>query len=69
LTSAQSGSVVFVIEADGEELLRSKLTKSGQVPRDEIDLTGKQKLELIVEDGGDGTRSDWGLWLEPTLER
>jgi hypothetical protein len=32
-------------------------------------VASKKTLELIVEDGGDGNRSDWGLWLEPVLTR
>lgn len=65
----QRGSVVFIIKADGKELWRSRLTKPGQLPRYQIDVTGKQDVELIVKDGGDGNRSDWGLWLEPMLSR
>ena len=27
------------------------------------------RLELIVEDGGNGNASDWGIWLDPKLLR
>jgi len=40
-----------------------------QVQRSQIDLADTETLELIVEDGGDGTSMDWGLWLEPVLRR
>jgi len=64
-----AGSVVFVIKADGKVLWRSKLTKSGKLHRYDVDINGKQNLELIVENGGDGNASDWGVWLEPNLQR
>lgn len=63
------GSCVFVIKADGKQLWRSKMIKSAKQPAFKVDVTGKQSLELIVEDGGNGNGSDWGLWLEPQLSR
>jgi hypothetical protein len=33
----------------------------------QTDLTGAQKLELIVEPAEDGNHNDWGLWLNWTL--
>lgn len=63
------GSVTFIIKADGKEIWNSRRTKPGKLHRYNIDLTGKQTLELIVNDAGDGKGSDWGLWLEPTLNR
>jgi hypothetical protein len=63
------GSVVFVVKGDGQELFRSKVVKD-HVARDvDVSLEKVQQLELLVEDGGDGNRSDWGVWLSPTLER
>ncbi|WP_435892829.1 NPCBM/NEW2 domain-containing protein [Oceaniferula spumae] len=63
------GSVKFVIKADGEKIWSSRVIKAGQQPQFNVDVTGKKKLELIVEDGGDGNGSDWGIWLEPVLSR
>lgn len=63
------GSVVFIIKADGKQLWRSRLIKSGKLQTYNLDIAGKQNIELIVQDGGDGNGSDWGLWLEPTLSR
>jgi len=63
------GSVVFVILKDGKEAFRSNIVKMHQVQRSQIDLADTETLELIVEDGGDGTSMDWGLWLEPVLRR
>ncbi len=69
LPSRPGGSVVFVIRADDREVFRSPRTGSGQLHAYEIDLRGVKSLELLVEDAGDGESGDWGLWLEPTLQR
>ncbi|NWK55778.1 NPCBM/NEW2 domain-containing protein [Verrucomicrobiaceae bacterium N1E253] len=69
IAQGNSGSCVFVIKADGKTLWRSKTVKSGRLQGFKIDVSGKQNLELIVEDAGDGNGSDWGLWLEPQLKR
>ena len=69
IAAGSRGSVVFVIRVDGEERWRSPTTKAGKLHRYEIDLADAKSLELRVEDAGDGTGSDWGLWLEPTLSR
>ncbi len=63
------GSVVFVIRADGKELLRTATLKSGRTQAFSVELTGVRELELITEDAGDSNHSDWGLWLGVTLER
>lgn len=64
-----TGSVVFVVKADGKELFRSQLVKD-HVARD-VDLVVEnvEQLDLVVEDGGDGNRGDWGVWPDPRLER
>ncbi|NNM28422.1 MAG: glycosyl hydrolase family 98 [Akkermansiaceae bacterium] len=69
LAEGHGGSVVFVVSADGKELWRSKTLKPGTVADYEIDVTGAGKLELRTGDAGDGTGADWGVWLEPVLER
>lgn len=35
----------------------------------DLNLQGTRELELLTEDDGDGTSSDWGFWLDPTLSR
>jgi hypothetical protein len=35
----------------------------------EVNVTDVKQLELIVEDAGDGPGADWGVWIEPMLER
>jgi len=69
LAENSPGSVRFVIKADGKELWKSPVMRENQLQSYEVDIASKKNLELIVEDGGDGNRSDWGLWLEPVLER
>ncbi|MFT4548665.1 MAG: hypothetical protein ACI8XO_001213 [Verrucomicrobiales bacterium] len=69
IAAGSRGSVVFVIKADGKEKWRSPVTKAGQLQPYNIDLSGVGELELIVEDAGDGTGSDWGLWLDPILSK
>ncbi len=77
LPEQRGGSVVFVIKVDGKEVFRSQLVKPGQIydiKKGEssgfsVSIEAAKKLELITEDGGDGTAVDWGLWLAPTLNR
>lgn len=63
------GSVVFVIKADDKEVFRSTRIRKAAKASYEVDLTKVQRLELIVEDSGNGNGNDWGLWLDPTLLR
>ena len=69
MADGHRGSVVFVVRCDGKQRWRSKTIKQGSVVRFEIDTTGIEQVELIVENAGDGNGADWGLWLEPTLHR
>jgi len=69
LAENSPGSVRFVIKADGKELWKSPVMHANELQSYDVKVSSKKNLELIVEDGGDGNRSDWGLWLEPTLTR
>jgi len=69
LQNLVEGSVVFVVKCDGEERFRSPVIKDWAEGRVEVDLTGVDRLELIVEDGGDGDWGDLGLWFSPRLTR
>ncbi len=69
LQNHAEGSVVFAVKCDGEEKFRSELMKDWVEGRVEIDLAGVDKLELIVEDGGNGKWADCGLWFSPKLTR
>ena len=63
------GSVVFVVTGDGQELFRSQPVKDHVAREADVSVEKVGQLELRVEDGGDGNRSDWGVWLSPRLER
>jgi len=69
LQDGHEGSVVFVVRGDDKELFRSTLISDRRLRQLEVDVTGVQRLELIVEDGGNGIGHDWGVWIEPVLER
>ncbi len=63
-----SGSVVFRILADGELLYDSGLM-NGLSPTQlaNVNVTGKQNLTLIVNDGGNGNGSDHADWADAQL--
>ena len=69
LQDGHDGSVVFVVRADGKELFRSSLIKDHRLHDLDVDLSGAGTLELVTENGGDGASGDWGVWIEPRLER
>ena len=69
LPTQSGGSVVFLIKADGREVFRSPKLVPGRTASYDIDLAGVKTLELVTEDGGDGTGADWGVWLTPELSR
>ena len=66
----RKGSVIFAIEGDGRELYRSKLVRldDGELAFS-ADISGVSKLELTTECGPDGKEQDWGIWIDPVLER
>ncbi|MEW6744748.1 MAG: NPCBM/NEW2 domain-containing protein [Planctomycetota bacterium] len=63
------GSVVFVIKCDGQERLRSPTICHTHEGHAELDVRGVERLELIVEDGGDDEWDDNSNWLSPRLSR
>ena len=69
LQDGHAGSMVFIIRSDGKEVHRSQTIKNHLPQEVKIDVSGVNILELVVEDSGDGNGGDWGLWLEPMLER
>lgn len=69
LADGNEGSVVFVIAGDGKELWRSSKIQVANLPTFKIDVSDVKQLTLSVEDAGDGTRADWGVWVNPKLER
>lgn len=69
LADGHDGSVVFVIQGDGKELWRSKKITDASRTLFDLDVSNVKELTLTVEDAGNGNGSDWGIWLEPNLER
>lgn len=69
LAEGHDGSVVLSIVADGRQIWHSPRLRSGETAPYEISVKDVQRLELLTSDAGDGNRSDWALWLEPTLTR
>jgi glucose/arabinose dehydrogenase len=62
------GSVVFQVWADGTKLYDSGLmTGSSTAKSIDVNVTGKQVLQLIVTDGGDGAGSDHADWANARL--
>lgn len=69
IADGHDGSVKFKVTGDGKLLWESKVVKSGETVFFSVDLSGVDELTLLTEDGGDGSSSDWSLWLEPMLSR
>jgi hypothetical protein len=65
----EGGSVVFVVKGDGKELFRSGLVRDSKECKISVSLAGVKKLELVVENGGDGGNGDWGIWFDPQMSR
>jgi beta-galactosidase len=62
------GTVVFEVFVDGEQRARSAmLTGADPAQRLDVDLTGGQRLELRVTDGGDGNGGDHADWAGARL--
>jgi len=63
-----NGSVVFQVSADGAQLFDSGTLNGGGTPKQvSVDVTGKQELVLVVNDGGDGNGSDHADWAGARL--
>jgi len=64
------GSVVFEVYGDGKKIW-SSTTLSGldALKEIDIDVTGINRLRLVVTDAGDGNKFDVADWCEPVLRR
>lgn len=63
--SGQRGSVVFQIEADGQEIWNSGLMRIGDKARPfTLDVRDVKSLMLLVLDGGDGMDWDHADWVD-----
>lgn len=64
------GSVIFEVYADGKKIWASGVMSGLDKPKAiDIDVTGADRLRLIVTDAGDGNKFDAGNWCEPELFR
>ena len=62
------GSVVFVVIADERELKRTPVLRGGEPPAEiDVDLSGVEKLVLVVEDAGDYIHYDHADWAGAML--
>jgi hypothetical protein len=67
LQSAATGSVIFVVKADGKELLRSKSIAAAAPAHVNVNIAGAKQLELITEEVGGDNRLAWSIWCDPML--
>jgi len=64
------GSVVFEVYADGKKIWASGVMSGLDQPKViDVDVSGADRLRLIVTDAGDGNKFDAGNWCEPELFR
>lgn len=61
--------VVFVIRADGQEVYRSLAIRSSEKVAYDLDMTGVETLELVVDQAASPNGGNWALWLDPQLTR
>ncbi|WP_160164616.1 NPCBM/NEW2 domain-containing protein [Pedosphaera parvula] len=62
------GSVVFRVYADGIKIYDSGLMRnSSALQLIDVDITGRQRLVLEVNDGGDGNVNDYGDWANALI--
>ena len=65
----RSGSVEFIIEADGRQRWHSGVLRGGEPPKAiDLDVTGVKLLKLIVTVAGDGYGNDHADWLDAKFE-
>jgi hypothetical protein len=67
VNDGHGGSVVFRILGDGKELFNSGRIADHVAHPFAVAVAGVDRLELIVDDGGDGASGDWGVWLDLQL--
>ncbi|MEX0671189.1 MAG: NPCBM/NEW2 domain-containing protein [Pirellulales bacterium] len=64
------GSVTFEVYGDGKKLWASPLMSGLDGPRGlDLDVTGVNRLRLVVTDANDGNKFDAANWVEPELKR
>jgi hypothetical protein len=69
LQKGGDGKVVFVVKGDGKELFRSDVIGRSREQELNVDVSGVDTLELIVENGSDKNARCWSIWGAPKLSR
>jgi beta-galactosidase GanA len=65
----RGGTVRFRVLADGaERYISDVLTISSQPTPVSVDVSGAQRVDLLIDDGGDGNELDHGDWAGAQLE-
>lgn len=65
-----NGTVVFRVVVDGAEVYNSMTMTGNDVAKQvNVDVTGKNTLELFVDDAGDGNGSDHADWANARLRK
>jgi hypothetical protein len=63
------GKVVYVVKADGKDVFRSSIIEGSKERAMELDVRGVKSLELVVENGGEGSGHCWSVWGSPEVSR
>ena len=64
------GTVAFEVYGDGRKLWASPLMSGLDAARDvDVNVTGVNRLRLVVTDGNDGNKFDAANWVNPVLKR
>ena len=63
------GTGVFRVIGDGQELLKSERLSADVTQTIEVDVTGVQRLELVVESGRRSNARCWTVWGRAQLTR
>lgn len=66
---AGTGTVRFIVKADGKEIYNSGILSGNQAPKSiDIPLENVRLLELLAEPTEDGASGDNALWIDPVIE-
>lgn len=63
------GSVKFGVYLDGKKLVETPVLKDGSSVPVKAAVEGGRKLEIRVDDAGDGNAADWGIIANGILTR
>jgi hypothetical protein len=63
------GDCIFVVEADGREVFRQRMAGKDQPQSINVDISGREKVSLIVEPGEDLDLADHADWCDARLVR